>query len=154
MNKLNGGYIMIDGTSSTLQADLKKAYETGRPVLWYENDKSVYVKIEQIGYKYYAKDTNFKYQIGVSGTNADNKEFNICFYTNIRNYKDIDTNVLAQSYFTIVNTDENTFDEQSYETITGFIENNRVMFVYEAPSNAVKYLLFAINNSTNVEFEY
>ena len=42
MNKLNGGYIMIDAESSTLQADLKKAYESGRPVLYYENGKSVF----------------------------------------------------------------------------------------------------------------
>lgn len=74
MNKLNGGYIMIDATSSTLQADLKTAYETGRPVLYYENDKAQYATIVKKGDAYYVFKVNDyakKYSIEMTFEDGD-----------------------------------------------------------------------------------
>lgn len=120
MNKLNGGYIMIDGTSTTLQADLKTAYETGRPVLYYDaTGKAEYATItkkDNIYYVYKITDIAKTYTIDVvlgdGGDLPENSKIRIILTT---------TDDLLY-----MNTDDPDTAQSNMETLGGYMEMAKI----------------------------
>ena len=150
MNKLNGGYVMVNGSSSTLQADLKKAYETGRPVLYYKDNKAYYADVKKKGDKYFAYCTTYDHPLLVEGTNGDNETFSIPFHCNVLNYEEIEYSDLTRYLeFTLCETDENDFNGSSYEILYGQFGMGLTHPVYKAPDNAVKYDDFNFDGATD-----
>ena len=119
MNKLNGGYIMIDGASSTLQADLQKAYESGKPVLYYENGKSEFVTIVKLNNKYFAIGSLSK-TYHANGYEGDTLTRMFVFNTYVKNYLDIEIDDLGNLFANgsangMLYSDEFTTQDNTYE---------------------------------------
>lgn len=152
MNKLNGGYIMIDGASSTLQADLKKAYETGRPVLYYESNKAYYARVmkeDNLYYVYklndYAKNYLIEIIVDESGDLPDNTPIELTLITkddllhiNSQNADDAQRlyNIITAKYVGQCLVRPAIID--TYDVIGGYIlEDNEIVLLYN-DNNTIK----------------
>lgn len=153
MNKLNGGYIMIDGSSSTLQADLQKAYESTRPVLFYKDGAVYYANIKKANNKYFAYTSNYKKSISITGTDENSNEFQIPVYTDILNWQDITYADISYLSFTLFPTDENQYGENTYEVLSGELVGYDATMVHKGQNSAVEYDLYSIENATSVTIE-
>lgn len=157
MNKLNGGYIMIDGSSSTLQADLKIAYETGRPVLYYdENGKSEFVKI----YKF----SNTKYGIlsleqkgyNLSGKDANEDNFYFAVSSNIINLDEIGYDLIVSSGITLViePSDETSYGGEDLNAFGGSISGEGgILYCQPTSGTDVSYRVLDFLDATDVVIE-
>ncbi len=153
MNKLNGGYIMIDGTSATLQADLKIAYETGKPVLYYENGKAEFATIKKGANKYivFAGVNNY---IELTGTDQNDDEFFLYLDCNIRNKQDLSLECISDMGVVIQmgSGEDTSYAGELINAIGGLFFGSGGIITSKGSNNNVQYTDFDLTDATNVQF--
>lgn len=164
MNKLNGGYIMINAASSTLQADLKTAYETGRPVLYYDaTGKAEYATIAKRGDAYYVFKTNDypkKYVIEITFEDGDIPSNNTVYFVLITKdnllYMNSEVAEDAQEFFADLGAHSPDVLVQaqpllSHDVIGGYLTDENTIIITYTDGGAVKYSVLDCGTATTIK---
>lgn len=155
MNYMNGGYVMIDLQSITLQTDLQKAYELHKPIVVYLGNKQAnYARVQKIGSKYFAICDRQYWTITASGKDENDAEFSFVLGTDIMNYKDIIGETLLNHAFTFAKTDETIIGGNNVDVLTGKLDWGSGFVINMGTSNNAEYIIVDINGATDITISY
>lgn len=150
MNKLNGGYTMLEyKTGQVNQTLLKQIYDANKPVLVFAYNKIFGGYIEKIENKYFIQLYENFQTFSISGE-YDGDDFQIWLKTSILNVEDIDVDVVKKIECDLAITDETAIAGQTYEVLGGYYREYTGVIIHKDADNNVAYYEFDLTDATNV----